>query len=118
MYLTAPLHLEFDFTPKKLSADGSKTYFRTHQSVRLGIGGYGRVRIKSKQILCYEDENGNDVRQKTKGDFNVNDFIYGASVYVGYQAVSLYAKYDLSPLFSDNLVDQNNVSLGLRFDFN
>jgi hypothetical protein len=27
-------------------------------------------------------------------------------------------KYDLNPLFKDNAVKQNNVSLGLRFDFN
>jgi hypothetical protein len=116
VYLVVPMHLEFDLSGRTQKDD--KTIFRTHQSFRAGFGGYVGGNIKSKQILSYDDENGNDVRQKTKGDFNVNDFIYGASVYVGYQAVSLYAKYDLSPLFSDNLVDQNNVSLGLRFDFN
>jgi len=116
VYLVVPMHLEFDFSGKTQKDD--KTIFRTHQSFRVGLGGYVGGNIKSKQILKFEDENGNDVKQKSKGDFNVNDFIYGASVYVGYQAVSLYAKYDLSPLFSDNLVDQNNVSLGLRFDFN
>ena len=63
VYLTAPLHLEFDFTPKKLSKDGTKTYFRTHESVRLGIGGYGGVRIKSKQILKYEAD---DIKVKEK----------------------------------------------------
>jgi len=28
----------------------------------------------------------------------------------------LYLKYDLNPLFKDNVIDQNNISLGLRFD--
>ena len=116
VYVVVPMHLEFDFS-KKTQKDG-KTIFRTHQSFRVGLGGYVGGNIKSKQILKFQDESGNDVRQRTKGDFNVNDFIYGASVYVGYQAVSLYAKYDLSPLFRNNAVDQNNVSLGLRFDFN
>jgi len=32
--------------------------------------------------------------------------------------LSLYAKYDLNPLFQDNVVDEKNISLGLRFDLN
>ena len=117
VYLTAPLHLEFDFTPKKLSKDGTKTYFRTHESVRLGIGGYGGVRIKSKQILKYEADD-IKVKEKQKGDFNVSDFTYGLSAYLGYGQTSLYVKYDLNPMFKNNNIDQNNVSLGIRFDFN
>ena len=117
VYLTAPLHLEFDFTPKKLSKDGTKTYFRTHESVRLGIGGYGGVRIKSKQILKYEIDDVK-IKEKQKGDFNVSDFTYGLSAYLGYGQTSLYVKYDLNPMFKNNNIDQNNVSLGLRFDFN
>lgn len=116
VYLTAPVHLEFDFTPKKTDKDG-KSYFRTHQSFRLGVGGYAGVKIKSKQILKYEEDD-QKVKLKQKGDFNVNDFNYGLSAYIGYGQMSLYAKYDLNPLFKNNTVDQNNVSLGLRFDFN
>ena len=117
VYLTAPLHLEFDFTPKKLSKDGTKTYFRTHESIRFGIGGYAGVRIKSKQILKYEADD-IKVKEKQKGDFNVSDFTYGLSAYLGYGQTSLYVKYDLNPMFKNNNIDQNNVSLGLRFDFN
>ncbi|UGS23211.1 hypothetical protein [Flavobacterium channae] len=117
VYLVAPLHLEFDFTPKKLSKDGTKTYFRTHESIRLGIGGYGGVRIKSKQILKYEVDDVK-VKERQKGDFNVSDFTYGLSAYLGYGQTSLYVKYDLNPMFKNNNIDQNNVSLGIRFDFN
>lgn len=116
VYIMMPLHLEFDFSKKEIKEDA--TYFRTHKSVRIGIGGYAGFRVKSKQILCFDDENGNDVKQKTKGNYNVNDFNYGLSTYVGYKATSLYLKYDLQPLFENNTVDQNNISLGLRFDFN
>jgi hypothetical protein len=117
VYLTIPLHLEFDFSPKSISKDGSKTYFKTHESVRLGIGGYSGIRVKSKQLLYYE-ENGGEVKNKQKGDFNVSNFTYGLSTYVGYKSVSLYVKYDLNPMFKHNTIDQNNVSLGIRFDFN
>jgi hypothetical protein len=116
VHLVVPVHLEFDFTRKKVVDD--RTIFRTHKGFRMGIGGYGGVNIKSKQKLRFEDEDGNNVKQKTKGDFNVNDFTYGVSAYLGYGEVSLYAKYDLNPLFKDNAADQNNVSLGLRFDLN
>ncbi len=116
VYLTVPLHLEFDFTPKKFDKEGNP-YFRTHESVRLGIGGYAGLRVKSKQVLRY-NENDQCVKVKQKGDFNVSNLNYGLSAYVGYRATSLYVKYDLNPLFKDNPVEQNNISLGVRFDFN
>ena len=115
VYIVLPVHLEFDFTKPKIS--NGKTYFRTHESFRFGIGAYGGINVKSKQILKFED---NDYKstQKTKGDFNANNFIYGLSSYIGYKELSLYLKYDLNPLFQDNLVKEHNISLGLRFDFN
>ena len=115
VYLVAPVHLEFDFSGKKTKED--KPFFRTHESVRLGIGGYAGINLKSKQIIKYDD---NDLKatERTKGDFNTSNFIYGLSSYIGYKSTSLYLKYDLNPLFKDNTVKQNNVSLGLRFDFN
>lgn len=116
VYIMVPLHLEFDFTKKEIR-DGAN-YFRTHKSLRAGLGGYAGFRVKSKQILCFDDASGNDVEQKTKGNYNVNDFNYGLSTYIGYKATSVYLKYDLQPLFENNAVDQNNISLGLRFDFN
>lgn len=115
VFVTLPLHLEFDFTKAK-SNDGKKV-FRTHESVRFGIGGYAGFRVKSKQKTKYES-NGNDISIKEKGDFNVNDFIYGASTYIGYKGTSLYLKYDLNPMFKDNAIKQNNISLGIRFDIN
>jgi len=115
VYLVAPLHLEFDFT-KKNEKDG-KTYFRTHESFRFGIGGYAGLRIKSKQKIEYEID-GIDYDEKAKGNFNSSNFIYGLSAYIGHRATSLYLKYDLNPLFKDNSIKQNNVSLGFRFDFN
>lgn len=115
VFVTLPVHLEFDFTKSK-DKDG-KRIFRTHESVRFGIGGYAGFRVKSKQKLCYEMD-GNDISIKEKGDFNVNDFIYGLSTYIGYKETSIYLKYDLNPMFKDNAIKQNNISLGVRFDLN
>ncbi|SHL31321.1 hypothetical protein [Flavobacterium xanthum] len=113
--LVFPVHLEFDFTKSK-ERDG-KTYFKTHDSFRVGLGGYVGTNLKSKQYVKYDSDEYKS-REITKGNFNVDSFVYGLSTYVGYKATSLYLKYDLNPLFKDNAVKQNNVSLGLRFDFN
>jgi hypothetical protein len=115
VYIAVPLHLEFDFSGKEVK-DG-KNVFKTHQGFRLGVGGYAAANIKSKQILEYEID-GHDVKEKTKGNYNVNDFIVGTSAYIGYKDVSLYAKYDLTPVFHKNIQDQNNISFGLRWDWN
>lgn len=115
VYIVLPLHLEFDFSKPQVS--NGKTYFRTHKSFRFGIGGYAGINVKSKQILKY-DQDDLDYKTTIKGDYNVNNFIYGLSSYIGYKALSLYAKYDLNPLFQDNPVKENNISLGLRFDLN
>ncbi|MBZ4041471.1 hypothetical protein [Flavobacterium hibisci] len=115
VYLVAPVHLEFDFS--KEGQNGDKKYFRTHKGFRMGFGGYAGINVKSKQILKFED-NDYKTTQKTKGDFNVNNFIYGLSTYIGYKETSLYLKYDLNPLFQDNLIKENNISLGIRFDLN
>ena len=115
VYVTLPVHLEFDFTKAK-DKDGKKI-FRTHESVRFGIGGYAGFRVKSKQKYSYELD-GHDVYVKEKGGFNVNDFIYGVSTSIGYKETSIYLKYDLNPMFKDNAIKQNNVSLGVRFDLN
>jgi hypothetical protein len=115
VYLVAPLHLEFDFSKNKLKE--GNTSFSTHKGVRFGIGGYGGFRIKSKQKMYYNIDD-DKIRIKTKGNFNANDLIYGVSTYLGYKATSLYLKYDLNPLFKNNVIDENNISLGVRFDFN
>ena len=113
--VVVPLHLEFDFSSNKnFESDNG---FKTHQGFRVGLGGFAGFNVKSKQILVYEMD-GNKNRDRERGDFNVNDFVYGVSAYVGYKSMSLYAKYDLNPLFENNQIDQNNVSLGLRFDLN
>lgn len=115
VYLVAPLHLEFDFSGNKFK-NGSSS-FSTHKGVRFGIGGYAGFRVKSKQKMNYNIDD-DKIKIKTKGNFNTNDFVYGLSTYVGYKETSLYLKYDLNLLFENNTVKQNNISLGVRFDFN
>jgi len=111
--LVFPMHFEFGPSNKIEKEE----YFRysTYQKIKAGLGGYAGFSLGTRQKLRYS-LNGEDVSEKVKADFNTNDFIYGLSGYVGWRGVALYAKYDLNTIFKDNPVEQNNVSLGLRFD--
>lgn len=92
-------------------------YFRynTDHSFKIGLGGYAGIKLSTRQKLKYS-ENGEDVKQKLRSNYNTNNFIYGIGGYIGYGDISLNVKYDLNTIFKDNPVEQRNVSLGLRFD--
>lgn len=111
--LVAPVFLEFDFSKRK---NGDKlTEFRRGKGFRFGIGAFGGVNLKSKQILVYKLD-GKKVKEKTRGDYDVNNFVYGLNAFIGYKRTSFYAKYDLNDLFDDSFKDQKNVSFGIRYE--
>jgi hypothetical protein len=115
VHLVFPLHFELDFSKTKIKND--KPLFRSHEGFRVGLGGYAGFNVHTKQYLEFS-ESGNDVEVVSEGPYNVNNFIYGLSSYIGYKETSLYIKYDLNPVFSNNTIKQNNISLGVRFDLN
>jgi hypothetical protein len=111
--LVFPVHFEFG-PSKKIEKD---TYFRysTDNHFKIGLGGYAGFNIGTRQKLKY-DIDGNRVKDKIKRSYNTSALVYGLSGYVAFDDIALYVKYDLSPIFKDQAIDQNNISLGLRFD--
>ncbi|QIE60380.1 PorT family protein [Rasiella rasia] len=112
--VVVPVHFEIGGSRKIEKED----YFRynTNKSFKLGVGGYAGLNMSARQKLKFD--NGDEkVKQKLKAGYNTNNFIYGLSAYVGYGDISLYAKYDLNTIFKDNTIDQRNVSLGVRWDW-
>ena len=111
--LVFPMHFEFG-PSKRIDRD---TYYRysTDNKFKIGIGGYAGFNIGTRQKLKYELD-GDRFKDKQKGGFNTTNLVYGLSGYVALGDVALYVKYDLSPIFKDQLVDQNNISIGVRFD--
>jgi hypothetical protein len=109
--IIVPLGLEFDFSGTK-DVNGVKIPQR-NKSVRIGIGGYGGLRINTKQIIKY-DAPRDQKKEKIVSNYNMNNLIYGLTGYLGYKDASLYVKYDLNPLFKDT--ETSNISLGVRFD--
>ncbi|WP_109299734.1 hypothetical protein [Aquimarina sp. AU474] len=111
--LVIPVH--FEFGPSRVKKTEKSIRYYTARKFRIGLGGYVGANISTRQKLKYK-ENGDRVKDKIKRDYNTSDLIYGLSSYVGFGDMSLYIKYDLSPIFKNAVIDQNNVSLGLRFD--
>jgi len=101
VYLTLPVHLEFNIGKS--------------DEYRIGLGGFAGYNTSSEQRLKFR-ENGRRIKDMTRKDWNVNDWNYGLSAYAGYGPLSIYAKYDLNPLFRNNAVDQHNFSIGVRLD--
>ncbi len=111
--IVVPIH--FEFGPSTVKKTEKSIRYSTAGKFRLGLGGYIGANISTRQKLKYK-ENGDDIKDKIKRDYNTNDLVYGLSGYIGFGDMSIYAKYDVSPIFNNAEVDQNNVSLGLRFD--
>lgn len=111
--LVFPVH--FEFGPSKLKETENTIRYSLRNQFRVGLGGYGGFNLGTRQKLKY-DLNGENVKDKLKRGYNTSNFIYGVSAYAGFDGVLLYVKYDLNPIFQDSVIEQRNVSLGLRFD--
>jgi hypothetical protein len=111
--LVFPIHFEFG-PSKRIDRDG---YFRysTRNKLKIGVGGYAGFNIGTRQKLKYTAD-GEKIKDKIKRNYNTSDFVYGLSSYIAFGDTALYVKYDLSPIFKNQVVEQNNISIGLRFD--
>ena len=108
--LVVPVH--FVFGPSKITYDKKRAHYNT-ENFKIGLGGYAGLNLSTIQKLKYK-EDGRDRKDKLSQNYNTSNFIYGLSAYVGYDNIGLYVKYDLNPIFKDNLIEQNNISVGLR----
>lgn len=106
----------FEFGPSKKIEHENYFRYTTRRQFKMGVGAYGGFKMSSRQKLKYTDE-GENRKEKLIADYNTNNFIYGVNGYIGFGSTSLYVKYDLNTIFKNNPVDQRNISLGLRFDF-
>ncbi len=78
---------------------------------RIGLGGYGGVRIGSYQKFS----DGSRERFKEREDFNLRKFNYGLMAEAGKGDCRVFVKYDILPLFNDNNpINANTISFGLR----
>ncbi|KAA3438167.1 outer membrane beta-barrel protein [Rufibacter hautae] len=101
--LTVPLELGFDFKNRK-----GKTAFK------LGGGGFVGYMLSSHSKVKYSQD-GDNVKNKAKDDFYLNDFQYGLSGFIGIRSLEFFAKYNLNDLFQENKGPQANAfAAGIR----
>lgn len=110
--LVLPVFLEFG--PSKRVDNETYFRYRTNHRFRFAIGAYAGLNYSTRQKLKYKVD-GDRVKDKLKNDYNTNNVVYGVASYIGFGGTSLYAKYDLNPLFHNADVKEHNVSLGIRF---
>lgn len=111
-YISIPFAL--DFTSTKKVYNEANRRFATKQGFNVGLGGYFDINVGSNQQLHYRNADNYKIYEQQKGDWNVNDIQYGVTAYFGYDYLKLVAKYNLSPVFNNNKVDQNYWSIGLQ----
>ncbi len=111
--LVFPVHLEFG-PLRKLDREDRLRYINNNK-FKIGLGGYAGFNIGTRQKLKYSVD-GKTKKEKQKQGFNTTNLVYGLSGYIGFGDTALYVKYDLSPIFNNQVVDQHNISVGVRFD--
>ncbi len=103
-YFQIPLLFEFNTSEK------------SNRGFYVGAGVVGGIRVKSKMYKKYELNN-RTVKSKIYDDFNLNPFQAILTVRVGFDRLTLFANYDLIPVFKQ---DENKgdglktFSFGLR----
>ncbi|MEO9570038.1 MAG: hypothetical protein ABJH82_06485 [Polaribacter sp.] len=113
--MTFPVHFEWDLSKNKKYND-NYVNDRTNKSLRFGVGGFVGFKLGTRQYFEYKDNNGVNVKEVQKDNYNMNTINYGLSTYLGYRSTSLYVKYDLNPLFKNT--ETRNISMGIRLDLN
>lgn len=95
---------------------GLKIAPKRNNSFHVEMNGFVGARFRTKQVLEYTTDLNERVRETRRNNFGTNAFNYGVSAAVGYDWVSLFARYELSSLFNDNSVyDFRPFSAGVRF---
>ncbi|WP_286390229.1 hypothetical protein [Myroides marinus] len=114
--LQIPVYLEFDLTKPQVNEKTGRTYFKSQQTWRFGLGGFMNINRKDTyQVYRYTDE-GHEFRTKERTALDITKVRYGVGAYVGNGDWSLFAQYELTPMFKHNDTKQNMWSFGVRLD--
>ena len=101
-YVNVPLLFEFQIPVAK-----------KRPGVHIAAGIVGSLKLSSKRKAEYSD-NINEYEIKNKADFQIPALKYGLTFRIGYKFISLFANYDMQPLFkSGRGPEVYPVSVGL-----
>lgn len=107
-YFDIPIELKYTKNPED-----------PRRSLKVSVGFRGGVLINAYTKISYTDDEGSEIRDKSRRDWNVNTFRYGAYGKIGVGNFSLFAYSNISTLFeSENGPDKSNINtltFGLSF---
>jgi hypothetical protein len=109
--LILPVHLQFGNSKTTVLDNGNKRF--TDQDFKVGLGGFVGLNLLNTQKLKFDDGR-RDEKLKQRDDFNTNNLLYGLSAFVGWETFSIFAQYNLNPIFTSNVRDLNNFQIGVR----
>ena len=98
-YVNFPVLLNFGFKEDKF---------------KIGLGGYAGYRVGGYSMEKFSRRS----EDKIKGDFGLNDFIYGVTAEIGKKnGMTLFVRYDMNKLFKESQTSFNDIqafSVGFR----
>ena len=110
-YFMVPVGFKYNFSKLKRVTDDFT--YRPQSKHYIAAYGYGGTLLSSNNIV-----KGDGIRNKSKGNYNVNNFVYGAEITVGLGIINLFVRKDFNNYFKDNTFDnrkmiQFGINLGI-----
>jgi hypothetical protein len=85
------------------------------RSLAIELNGFFGWNISSNNEIQYKTAENGRKSELVYGKFGVNQFNYGLTAAIGIKGLTLYTRYDLSPLFKEyNVFDAHPFSIGIR----
>lgn len=113
MYLVLPINLGSDFT-KPVQCKG-KAYYPAQVGFHTEAGIYVGTLFVIKQKVEHT-ENGSIHENMNRKYYDVSEWTCDISADVGYGWFSLYARYSLMPLFTDDPINEHPPSVRIRLE--
>ncbi|WP_282630742.1 porin family protein [Empedobacter sedimenti] len=110
-YFMVPVGFKYNLSKVKHVTDDFA--YRPQKKHYIAAFAYGGTLLSSNNIY-----KGDGVRNKQRGNYNVNNFIYGAELTIGLGFVDVFVRKDFNTYFKDNTFDnrkmiQFGINLGL-----
>ncbi len=108
-YFMVPVGLKYNFSKVKNLTD--EFSYRPQSKYYIAAYAYGGTLLSSNNIY-----KGSGVKSKSKGNYNVNNFIYGAEVTVGLGFIDVFVRKDFNNYFKNNTFDDRKmIQFGINF---
>lgn len=107
-YILAPIGFKFNFS--KIKQVTENFAYRPKSKHYIAAYAYGGALLSSNNIV-----KGKGIRSREKGNYNVNNFIYGAEITVGLGLINVFVRKDFNNYFKEKTFDNRKM---LQFGIN